>query len=161
MIGVYAGSFDPLTNGHIDIIKRAAKLVDKLVVAILNNKSKKYLFTTNERLQHLKEVDFGVNNIEFCIFEGMLVQLCEDLNASLIIRGIRNTRDYSFENEIYINNFNLNKNIETVLLLSKSEMSHISSSNVKEIASFNGKISHMIPQNVEYAILEKYSMLEE
>lgn len=155
MIGVYAGSFDPCTNGHIDIIKRAVKIVNKLYVVVSINKSKKCLFSLKERMVLIEKTLENMDNIEICYSDTLLISFLEKINANVIIRGVRNSIDFSKELEMTLNNNKLNNEIETIYLPAKLDNIYISSSYVKEIASYGGNVSHMVSKYVNNALLEK------
>jgi pantetheine-phosphate adenylyltransferase len=157
-IGIYPGSFDPLTNGHLDIIERAKKLSDKLIVAIARNNSKEPLFSEEERLEFLENSCSRDNNkIEIVSFDGLLVDFCRKRNVSFIIRGLRAIVDFEYEYAIALMNKNLAPEIETVFLMAKSEYSFISSNMVKEVASYGGDITSLIPPIVNKKLQEKFS----
>jgi pantetheine-phosphate adenylyltransferase len=145
MIGVYPGSFDPCTNGHIDIIKRASKLVDKLYLVVAINKSKKCLFSAEERVHFLNMLTSEINNVEVYSYNGLIVDFANKVNSDVIIRGVRNNKDLHSEMEMAIHNNKLNVNVETIFLPSSPENSYITSSYVKEIAAFGGDVSYMVP----------------
>jgi len=156
-IGIYPGSFDPLTNGHIDIINRSKGLCDKLIIGVAKNSAKKPLFSIEERVEIINKYcqDFG--NIEVVSFDGLLVDFCRKKNVSFIIRGLRSTTDFEYEFTIASANSKLDPEIETVFLMTKGEHFFISSNIVKEIASYHGDIAPLVPQFVVEKIQEKYS----
>jgi pantetheine-phosphate adenylyltransferase len=160
MIGVYPGTFDPCTNGHIDIIQRASYLVDELVIAVANNVSKKYLLEKNERINHLKLCTAKLSNVKVYEFDGFVVNFAKKINANLIIRGIRNDIDFKYEYNMYFHNKKLNNDIETVFLPCTIENMFISSSNVKEIALFGGDITGLVPKEIQKDVLSKYNKWE-
>lgn len=155
-IGIYPGSFDPITLGHIDIIERASKIVDKLVVAVLINSEKKGLFTIDERLEMMKENLKYINNVDVKSFDGLLIDFAKKENSNLIFRGLREVTDFEYEMQLANINKALYRNIETVFLISNIDYSYVSSSVVKEVASYGGDISKFVPKNVEIKLLEKY-----
>ena len=154
---VYPGSFDPVTNGHIDIIKRASKLFDEVVVCVLVNNKKKYLFNMEERIEMLEELLYDYDNVKVSMYSGLLIDFIEKNKIDSIIRGIRAISDYESELQFaQMNKFYSRTNVETVFMVAEPEMSYLSSSIVKEIASFNGDVSRLVPKNVEIKIKEKF-----
>jgi len=157
-IGIYPGSFDPLTYGHLDIIERATRICDKLVVGILVNSAKKSLFTFEERLELVKRCCSEVNsNIEVVSFGGLLVDFCRDNKISCIIRGLRAVSDFEYEITIASLNRRLAPDVETIFLMGKDENLFVSSSLVKEVAIYNGDISTLVPPYVAAKIRQKIS----
>lgn len=157
LVGVYPGSFDPVTNGHLDIIERAAKIVDKLIIGVLRNPSKKGLFTPAERVEQLKEVIKHIDNVEIVEFEGLLIDFVKQSNAKLIIRGLRAVTDFEYEFQWALTHNSLEPDIETVFLSTNAKYSYISSSGVKELASFGGNIDEMVPEYIAQQLKKKYS----
>lgn len=155
MIAIYPGSFDPVTNGHLDIIHRCAKKFDKVIVAILENNSKKGMFSISEREAILKEVLKDYNNIEVATFRGLLVDYVRERNIDIIVRGLRAVSDYEYEMQMALTNKSLYEDIETVFLISSTQYSFLSSSIVKELAKFNGDISSLVPETVRRSIKVK------
>lgn len=153
---LYPGSFDPMTYGHLDIIKRASRLCDVLVVGIVTNSSKKPLFSVEERkmliLEALKEI--GVENIEIVNFSGLLADFVRDNNITCIVRGLRDTMDFTSEMPRAFMNKALYEGFETMFLISNLEHSYLSSSAIKEIMYFNGNIKGLVPENVYRYIVE-------
>lgn len=156
-IAIYPGSFDPVTLGHLDIIERAAKIVDELIVAVLMNGSKSPLFSVDERVDMLKEVTKHIKNVKIMSFSGLLVDFARESNASIIIRGLRAITDFEYELQMAQTNHILNDKIDTVFLTSNLEYSYLSSSTVKEVASFGGDISKFVPEYVIDRIYKKYN----
>lgn len=154
---VYPGSFDPPTNGHLDIIKRASQLTDKLIVAVLNNQAKMPMFSLEEKMEMLKELTKSIENVEVYSFDGLLVDFCEKVNSNVVIRGLRALTDFEYEFQIALTNRTLNKNIETLFMATTTENLWLSSSVVKEIAMLNGEYSGMVPLFVKNKIEEKIS----
>lgn len=155
---VYPGSFDPVTNGHLDIITRAAKLFDEVVVCILRNSSKKYLFSIDERIEMLDEVLYDYDNVKVVDYSGLLIDFVKENEIDSIIRGIRAISDYESELQYaQMNKFYSESNVETIFMVAEPEMSYLSSSIVKEIASFNRDVSRLVPQNVAERIKKKYN----
>lgn len=148
MIAVYPGSFDPVTNGHIDIIQRAAKLTDTLYVAVLTNPSKKPTFTVEERINLLKKVTEDIPNVKVEPFSGLLIDYAEKIGAKIIFRGLRAVSDYEYELQMALANKKLKNDTETLFMVSNSKYSFLSSSLVKEIATFGGDLTGMVPDFV-------------
>ena len=155
MTAIYPGSFDPVTLGHIDIIKRASQISDKLVVAVLNNPSKKAMFTVEERVSHLEMITKDIPNVTATSFSGLLVDFAKEQEASLIVRGLRAITDFEFEFQMALTNRELNHNIETILIPTSLPYLYISSRVVKEVAIFGGDVSHMVSPLIFEKIKEK------
>ncbi len=155
-IAVYPGSFDPLTNGHIDVVERAVKLFDFLIVAISRNASKKPLFTVAERLDMLDQVLRPFNNVQVDSFEGLTVNYAKSKNAQAIIRGLRAVSDFENEFMMALINKKLMPGIETIFLTTRAEFAFISSSAVKEAAFFGGCVQELVPQYVMDKLFQKY-----
>lgn len=155
-IAVYPGSFDPVTYGHLDIIHRAAKQFDKLIVAVLNNTSKSPLFTVHERTRLLEEVTGDLDNVEVDSFRDLLIHYMQMKNAQVIIRGLRAISDFENELQMASTNHKLNESIETFFMMTNPQYSFLSSSIVKEIAKFNGPVSDLVPEEVERALRSKF-----
>lgn len=153
---IYPGSFDPVTNGHIDIIKRASANFDEIVVAILDNKSKSPLFTLEERISMLKDATSEFENVTIDSFSGLLVDYVEAMDTNTVLRGLRAISDYESEMRNALANKSLNNNIETLFMVSKAEYTFLSSSVVKEIAGFNGDVSNMVPESVSVKLKNKF-----
>ena len=149
LLAIYPGSFDPITNGHLDLIERSARLVDKLVLAILHNQKKTPLFSVEERLDMLREATARWHNVEVDSFEGLLVDYAAGRGANLIIRGIRAISDYDYEWQMALMNRRLRPEIETMFLMAGEAHSFISSQLVKEVLRLGGDISDLVPQVVE------------
>jgi pantetheine-phosphate adenylyltransferase len=148
-VAIYPGSFDPITNGHLDLIERGAKLVDKLIVAILRNDAKQPLFTVEERMEMLEEVVACFPNVEVDSFDGLLVDYAGRKNATVILRGIRAISDYEFELQMALMNRRLGPGIETIFLMAGEAYSYISSRLVKEVFGLGANISGLVPPAVE------------
>ena len=146
---LYAGSFDPLTYGHTDIIKSAASMFDKVIVAVGYNEKKKSFIPTEKRIELIKDCVKDIPNVEVCSFEGLTVDFAREKNASVLIRGLRNSADFESEKELAHVNLKLNENIQTVFILAKPQFACISSSAVREILANNGSITDFVPQNIE------------
>ncbi|WP_313804154.1 pantetheine-phosphate adenylyltransferase [Cytobacillus sp.] len=155
-IAVCPGSFDPITYGHLDIIKRGAKVFDQLNVVVLNNSAKHPLFSVNERIELIKEVTKDIPNVKVDSFQGLLVDYAKSVHASAIIRGLRAVSDFEYEMQITSMNRVLNDEIETFFIMTNNQFSFLSSSIVKEVAKYNGKISELVPYAVEMALKEKF-----
>jgi pantetheine-phosphate adenylyltransferase len=157
-IGIYPGSFDPLTNGHIDVIERARKLFDKLIVAVARNSAKMPLFSVQERIEILQKCcACDGKNVEVASFDGLLVDYCLKNNVSCIVRGLRAIVDFEYEYAIALMNSKLAPDVETMFLLAKSEYSFVSSNMVKEVASYGGDVASLVPRFVHTRLQEKYS----
>lgn len=158
MIALFPGSFDPLTNGHLDLIFRASKMYDKIIVAIMTNTSKKPLFSSDEKLRLVQDNVASLNNVEVVAVESDLtVNVMHRLNASILVRGVRDVKDFEYEREIAAMNSRLAPEIETVLLLARPEYSFLSSSMIKEVGQFNGDIAQFVPANVVSSLQKKWS----
>ena len=152
---IYPGSFDPVTNGHIDIIKRAAAISDELIVGVLQNKAKTPLFSVEERVIMLREVTKNLKNVKIIPFEGLLIDFAAQMDAKVIIRGLRAITDFEYELQMSQTNRKLNADIETLFLTTSLEYSFLSSTTVKEVASFGGDITQFVPEFVAKKITEK------
>lgn len=157
-IWVYPGSFDPVTNGHLDIIQRSAKLCDKLVIAVLVNSSKNPVFTLDERVNQLKCVLKDYSNVEIESFSGLLVDFMKQKNATAIIKGLRAVSDFEYELQMALLNKNLDPEIETMFMMTNINYSYLSSSAVKELARHGGKIDGLVPDCIKDAITQKFSL---
>ncbi|MCL2235282.1 MAG: pantetheine-phosphate adenylyltransferase [Defluviitaleaceae bacterium] len=155
MNAIYPGSFDPVTLGHMDIIHRAAAISKKLTVAILNNPAKKSMFTVDERIDMLRYACQTLPNVDVTSFRGMLAEFVRGVEGQVVIKGVRNNRDFEYENQMAQFNKMLNNNIETLFMPASTAFSLLSSSAVKEIAVLGGDVSKMVPQNVYNKILQK------
>ncbi|CAM4353631.1 MAG: pantetheine-phosphate adenylyltransferase [Paenibacillus macerans] len=156
-IAVYPGSFDPVTKGHMDIIQRASRQFDKLIVAVLNNLSKNPLFTVEERKQLLTEATGHLPNVEIDSFRDLLVNYMSLKQAHVIVRGIRSVTDFEYELQLASTNHKLNSDVETIFMMTNPKYSYLSSSIVKEIASFHGDVSDLVPPEVELALQHKFA----
>lgn len=145
---VYPGSFDPCTNGHLDIIKRSAKLFDKVVVAVLVNSSKNPTFTVEERMELLSEAVSDFPNVEICSFSGLLVNFMKKINANIVIRGLRAVSDFEYEFQMALTNKALYPEAETFFLHTSQEYMFLSSSIVKEIAAYGGSLDGLVPDKL-------------
>jgi pantetheine-phosphate adenylyltransferase len=157
LIAVYPGSFDPVTQGHLDIIHRAAKHFDHVIVAVLNNEKKNPLFTVAERKELLKKVTADLDNVEVDNFSELLINYMRSKNAHVIVRGLRAVSDFEYELQMASTNQKLDPNVETFFMMTNPRYSYLSSSIVKEIARFNGSVSDLVPAVVEEALRAKYN----
>ncbi len=153
---VYPGSFDPVTNGHIDLIQRSAALFDKVIVAILRNTDKTPLFTVEERIKMLEEATHDLDNVSVTSFAGLLVDFVEKIGASVIMRGIRAVSDYEYELQMALMNRRLSNKVETVFMLPAESSSFLSSKLVKEISQLGGSVHGLVPAEVEKRLCAKF-----
>ena len=149
VVAIYPGSFDPITNGHLDLIERGSAFFDKLIVSILRNDEKQALFSVEERMEMLSEVVGGFSNVEVGSFDGLLVDYAAENGASVILRGIRAVSDYEYELQMALMNRRLRPEIETVFLMAGEAHSFVSSRLVKEVIRLRGNISGLVPPSVE------------
>lgn len=156
-IAIYPGSFDPITNGHLDLIKRSSKLFDKLIVAISNESvNKKYLFSSDQRAKLINDNIKDFKNIEVNIFDTLLIDYANDCNANIIVRGLRALSDFESEFQMSLMNRKLDNNINTIFLMPDEKYTYISSSIIKEVFSLGGDISDYVPLSVQKALNKKY-----
>ncbi|MCZ2077082.1 MAG: pantetheine-phosphate adenylyltransferase [Bryobacteraceae bacterium] len=156
VIAIYPGSFDPITNGHLDLIERSARLVDKLIISILRNENKQPLFSIQERMDMLRDVVGPYPNVEVDSFDGLLVDYAAARSATVILRGIRAISDYEYELQMALMNRRLRPQIETVFLMSGEAYSFISSRLVKEVFRLGGDISGLVPPPVEQRLKNRF-----
>ncbi len=154
---VYPGSFDPITNGHLDIIKRAAKLYDRIIVGVLTNSSKKPLFSVEERMEMIRTVTSDLDNVYVDSFSGLLVDFAKANKVSVIVKGLRTVDDFEYEFQMALLNKTLDPEIETMFMMTNSKYSYISSSMVKELAGFGGDLTDLVPAQIVNNIKVKYS----
>jgi len=155
IVAIYPGSFDPITNGHLDLIRRGARLFDRLIVAVLRNQVKQPLFSTEERTEMLAEAVSGLPNVSVDSFDGLLVNYATSQNATVLLRGIRAVSDYEYELQMALMNRRLQPEIETVSLMSGDAYSFISSRLVKEVISLGGNIAGLVPPAVEARLKQR------
>lgn len=145
---IYPGSFDPITNGHLDIIKRGAKIFDRLIIAVLINVDKKGLFEIEERVELIKRVTKDIKNVEVVSFNGLLIDLLREKEADVILKGLRGVLDFEYEMQMALINNKLDSNVETLFMMTAAENSYISSSSVKQVAKFGGNINGLVPDEI-------------
>lgn len=155
-IAVYPGSFDPITNGHLDIIERASRVYDKLVVGVLSNASKTPLFYAEKRVEMIRLVTKHLDNVEVDTFTGLLVDFAASKNATVIVKGLRTVADFEYEFQMALLNKALNPEYETMFMMTNTKYSYISSSMVKELAGFHGDLTGLVPCEIIETIEEKY-----
>ncbi len=153
---LYPGSFDPITNGHVDILERASRIFDVVEVAILKNPSKEPLFTVEERVNMIKEIFRGKENIQISSFSGLLVDYAEKSGADVIIRGLRAISDFEYEFQMALMNFKLSPGVEIIFMMPRVEYSFLSSKLVKEIYSLGGRLPDLVPEPVDRALMKKF-----
>ena len=153
---IYPGSFDPLTLGHLDMIERSAKIVDELVIGVLNNSAKNSLFSLDERVSMIKEMTESMPNVTVASFDGLLVDYMKEINATILVRGLRAVTDFEYELQIAQTNHVENPEVETIFLTTSLQYSYLSSTIVKEFASYGGDISKFVPARFIDRIYEKY-----
>lgn len=156
---LYPGTFDPITNGHIDIIKRASKLFDKVIVTIAVNSSKKQLFSKEERKDMILKCIKSFKNVSVDTFDGLIVDYAKKKNASVLIRGMRAVSDFEYEFQISLINSKLNKDITTIFMMPNEKYTYLNSSIVRELSSFKGDISDFVPKYVQKKLKEKFKGL--
>ncbi len=157
LVAIYPGSFDPITNGHLDLIERASKFAGKLVVGVLRNESKQPLFSVEERVEMLKEVVAGYRNVAVTAFDGLLVEFAAEQRAGLIVRGIRAVSDYEYELQMALMNRRLRPEIETVFMMASEAHSFVSSRLVKEVIKLGGNIGGLVPPPVEARLKRRFA----
>ena len=157
-LAIYPGSFDPLTNGHVDIIARGARLFDRVVVAILLNAGKQPLFSVEERVSIVKEVFVGTPNVEVDTFQGLLVEYAHQKRASVIVRGLRAVADFEYELQMALMNRHLSEDLETVFMMPAEKYTYVSSRLIKEIAALGGSLTGLVPPVVETRLARRRQM---
>ena len=157
-IAVYPGSFDPLTNGHLDIIRRATRLFDRVLVAVLENEGKSPLFTARERMELITECTRGIDGVEVHSFRGLLVDFMRKMDADVVVRGIRAVSDYEYELQMALMNRELHPGAETIFMLPSVEYTFVASRLVKEVFRLGGDIAHLVPAPVLEALRQRLSI---
>ena len=153
---IYPGSFDPVTNGHIDIILRSHNIADELIIGVLNNNEKSPLFSADERVKMLEEVTKDMEKVKIVLFNGLLIDFAKDMGARLIIRGLRAITDFEYELQMSQTNHRMYPDVETMFLTTGVEYSYLSSSVVKEIAAFGGDVTQFVPEIVTKKLKHKF-----
>ena len=155
-ISVYPGTFDPITMGHIDVIRRSLRLFDNIIVVVANNRRKNTLFSVDERVSFIKSIYKNNTDIKVTSYEGLIVDFMDKVKATAIIRGLRAVSDFEFELQMALTNRSLNSEVETVFLMPDAKYIYLNSSMVKEVAQFGGKLSHFVPPVVVRALRERF-----
>ena len=154
-IGIYPGSFDPVTYGHLDIIERSSRLFDRLVVGVLTNKAKNPLFSAEERVRMIQSVTSHLENVEVCSFQGLLVDFAKQQNAKVIVRGLRAVTDFEYELQMAQTNRTMCPGVDTIFLTTDLRYAYLSSSVVREVAEFGGKIDRFLPPELVSVVQER------
>lgn len=159
--GIYPGTFDPITNGHLDLVQRGLRIFEEIIIAVAPSPKKQPLFTLEERLTLIRESVKGYKNVRVEAFNGLLVDYVESKDGTAIIRGLRAVSDFEYELQIALMNRRLNMSIETVFMMPSEEYSFLTSTIVKEVASFEGSVKGLVPEVVEKALREKFRIIED
>ncbi len=154
-VAIYPGSFDPVTYGHLDVLKRATHIFGNVIIAVANNASKKYMFTLQERVELLREATVGMKGVKVEIFDGLVIDYARMKKTNVLIRGLRMTSDFDYEFQIALTNRRLAEDIETVFLMPSERHSFLSSSLLKEVSKFNADISSFVPKCVAKKLKER------
>ncbi|WP_461239636.1 pantetheine-phosphate adenylyltransferase [Paucilactobacillus sp. N302-9] len=154
-VAVYPGSFDPLTNGHLDIIKRGSQLFDQLAVAVMNNTSKTPVFSVPERIEQIKDVVSVFDNVSVITADELTVNLMNRVGADYLLRGLRNGTDFQYEQDIAAMNQHLDDQVETIFMLADPKYAHLSSTLIKEVVKFGGDVSQYLPTAINTALIQK------
>ncbi len=157
---IYPGSFDPPTFGHLDMIKRSAQMVDELNVAVLKNNAKNPLFSVEERVSMIRELTSQFPNVTVGAFDGLTADYAREVGATIVVRGLRAVTDFEYELQIAQTNHVINENIDTIFLVTNLRYSYLSSTIVKEVASYGGDISNFVPEQIVDKIYEKYNIVK-
>jgi pantetheine-phosphate adenylyltransferase len=155
VVAIYPGSFDPLTNGHVDIIQRGSRLFDRIIVSVLVNLEKRPLFTVHERVEIARGVFKGLSNVEVDTFDGLLVDYARSRRATVIVRGLRAVSDFEYEMQMALMNRRLNAEVETVFMMPAEPYTYVSSRLVKEVVALGGSVTGLVPSTVEALLREK------
>lgn len=158
-VAVYPGSFDPVTNGHIDIVEKSSRLFDKVIIAVVHNVTKKALFTLDERVALIKDSTKHLENVEVDCFSGLLANFLREKNAGAIIRGLRSMSDFEYEMQMAMMNKRIIPEVDTIFIIADTEYVFVSSSGVKEAALLGGDVSSMVPPQVKAGLQQKYQQL--
>ncbi len=160
-IAIYPGSFDPLTYGHLDIIERSAQMADKLIVAVLCNSAKNPLFSTDERVSMIKDLTAHIPNVSVDTFDGLTAEYADRVGSTIVVRGLRAVTDFEYELQIAQTNRIVNPKLDTIFLTTNLKYSYLSSTIVKEVAQYNGDISHFVPPSIADRVRSKFSKNKE
>lgn len=160
-IAIYPGTFDPFTNGHLDLIKRSLRIFDEVIIAVAPSPRKEPLFSLEERLRMIKKSIEGLENVHAEAFNGLLVEYVGSRKGIAIVRGLRAVSDFEYELQMALMNRRLDNNIETVFMMPSEEYSYLTSTIAKEIASFGGSVKGLVPENVETELREKFKIIED